>query len=97
VETTTKRAHLPRGRRRQKSDLSLRWQAQKRFSELYERDHRVAEADKQYQRALATIEQSRATLQHEEFKLPFLATPPTFMTTTSVFSSSKEKTSAPCR
>ena len=57
----------------QKSDLSLRWQAQNDLAELYERDHRVAEADKQYQRALATIEQSRATLQHEEFKLPFLA------------------------
>ncbi|MFZ0420142.1 MAG: CHAT domain-containing protein [Candidatus Sulfotelmatobacter sp.] len=57
----------------QKSDLSLRWQAQNDLAELYEHDHRLAEADKQYQRALATIEQSRATLQHEEFKLPFLA------------------------
>ena len=56
-----------------KSDLSLRWQAQNDLAELYERDHRFAEADKQYQEALATIEQSRATLQHEEFKLPFLA------------------------
>jgi CHAT domain-containing protein len=55
------------------SDLSLRWQAQNDLAELYERDHRLPEADKQYQQALATIEQSRATLQHEEFKLPFLA------------------------
>lgn len=57
----------------QKSDLSLRWQAQNDLAELYEHDHRFPEADKQYRRALATIEQSRATLQHEEFKLPFLA------------------------
>jgi CHAT domain-containing protein len=55
------------------SDLSLRWQAQNDLAELYEHDHRFPEADKQYQQALATIEQSRATLQHEEFKLPFLA------------------------
>jgi CHAT domain-containing protein len=55
------------------SDLSLRWQAQNDLAELYEGDHRLPEADRQYQQALATIEQSRATLQHEEFKLPFLA------------------------
>jgi CHAT domain-containing protein len=55
------------------SDLSLRWQAQNDLAELYEGDHRFPEADTQYQQALATIEQSRATLQHEEFKLPFLA------------------------
>jgi len=55
------------------SDLSLRWQAQNDLAELYEHDHRLPEADKQYQQALATIEQSRAALKHEEFKLPFLA------------------------
>jgi CHAT domain-containing protein len=57
----------------QKSDLSLRWQAQNDLANLYEQDHRLPEADKQYQQALATIERSRAALQHEEFKLPFLA------------------------
>ncbi len=56
-----------------KSDLSLRWQAQNDLAELYEHDHRLPEADKQYQEALATIERSRASLQNEEFKLPFLA------------------------
>ena len=56
-----------------KSDLSLRWQAQNDLAKLYEHDHRLAEAEKQYQEALATIEQSRSALQHEEFKLPFLA------------------------
>jgi CHAT domain-containing protein/Tfp pilus assembly protein PilF len=57
----------------QKSDLSLRWQAQNDLAKLYEEEHRPAEADKQYQQALATIETARASLQHEEFKLPFLA------------------------
>jgi CHAT domain-containing protein/Tfp pilus assembly protein PilF len=56
-----------------KSDLSLRWQAQNDLARLYEQEHRVAEADTQYQEALRTIEQSRASLDHEEYKLPFLA------------------------
>ena len=56
-----------------KSDLSLRWQAQNDLARLYEQEHRVGAADKQYQEALATIEQARSALQHEEFKLPFLA------------------------
>jgi CHAT domain-containing protein len=56
-----------------KSDLSLRWQAQNNLARLYEQEHRLADADKQYREAMATIEQARAALQHEEFKLPFLA------------------------
>jgi CHAT domain-containing protein/Tfp pilus assembly protein PilF len=56
-----------------KSDLSLRWQAQNDLAGLYEQQHQLAAADKQYQQALATIEQARASLQREDFKLPFLA------------------------
>ncbi|HWO33554.1 MAG TPA: CHAT domain-containing protein, partial [Candidatus Acidoferrum sp.] len=56
-----------------KSDLSLRWQAQNDLARLYEQEHRLTAADKQYREALATIEQARDSLQHEEFKLPFLA------------------------
>lgn len=56
-----------------KSDLSLRWEAQNDLAKLYEQQHQFAAADKQYQRALATLEQARSSLQHEEFKLPFQA------------------------
>jgi CHAT domain-containing protein len=56
-----------------KSDLSLRWQAQNDLARLNEQEHRLTTADKEYREALATIEQARATLQREEFKLPFLA------------------------
>ena len=56
-----------------KSDLSLRWQAQNAQARLYEHEHRLTAADKQYREALATIEQARSALQHEEFRLPFLA------------------------
>jgi len=55
------------------SDLSLRWQAQNDLAKLYEQEHQLAAADKQYRQALATIEQARAALQHEDYKLPFLA------------------------
>ena len=34
----------------QKSDLSLRWQAQNDLAGLYEHEHRLTAADKQYQR-----------------------------------------------
>jgi CHAT domain-containing protein len=56
-----------------KSDLSLRWQAQNSLARLYEQENQFSAADKQFQEALTTIEQARASLQHEEFKLPFLA------------------------
>jgi len=56
-----------------KSDLSLRWQAQNDLARLYEQEHRLTAADKQYREALTTIEQARDSLQHEEFQLPFLA------------------------
>ena len=56
-----------------KSDLSLRWEARNDLAKLYEQERRLTDADNQYRKALATIEQARATLQREEFKLPFLA------------------------
>jgi CHAT domain-containing protein len=55
------------------SDLSLRWGAQSDLARLYEQQHQLPAADKQYRAALATIEQARSSLQHEEFKLPFMA------------------------
>jgi CHAT domain-containing protein len=55
------------------SDLSLRWEAQNNLAKLYEQENRLAEADQQYRAALATIEKARSSLQHEEFRLPFLA------------------------
>jgi CHAT domain-containing protein len=55
------------------SDLSLRWGARNDLARLYEQQHQVEAADKQYRAALATIEQARSSLQREEFKLPFMA------------------------
>ena len=55
------------------SDLSLRWQAQNDLAKLFEQEHRPHDADAQYQQALGTIEKARDSLQHEDYKLPFLA------------------------
>ena len=55
------------------SDTSLRWEAQDALARLYESEHQFSAADKQYRLALATLEGARSSLQHEEFRLPFLA------------------------
>jgi CHAT domain-containing protein len=55
------------------SDLALRWEAQNDLARLYERQHKLGDADQQYREALATIERARSSLQREDFRLPFLA------------------------
>lgn len=55
------------------SDTSLRWEAQNSLAKLYEAEDRVSAADKEYQVALATVEHARSAIQHEDFRLPFLA------------------------
>ena len=55
-----------------KSDTSLRWEAEEELEKLYEDEHRIDEAAKQYRAALATFEGARSSLQREESKLPFL-------------------------
>jgi CHAT domain-containing protein len=55
------------------SDTSLRWEAQDNLAGLYESEHRMEAADKQYRQSLATLEAARSSLRHEEFQLPFLA------------------------
>jgi CHAT domain-containing protein len=55
------------------SDTSLRWEAQNSLAKLYESEDRLAAAGKEYQVALATVEHARSAIQHEDFRLPFLA------------------------
>ena len=56
-----------------KVDPSLQWEAQHELANLYVEYHRPADADKTYRAALATFERARASLHHEDSKLPFLA------------------------
>ena len=55
------------------SDTSLRWEAQNSLAKLLESEGRTGTADIQYHEALATVEQARAAIQHEDFRLPFLS------------------------
>jgi CHAT domain-containing protein len=55
------------------SDTSLRWEAQDNLAKLYETEHRMGAANRQYRESLATLEAARSSLRHEEFRLPFLA------------------------
>ncbi len=52
-------------------NLSLKWRAERELARLYEREHRLDDADREYRAALATFEAARAALQHDDAKLPF--------------------------
>jgi len=55
------------------SDTSLRWEAENSLAKLFEAENRVTRAKRQYREALSTVEQARAAIQHEDFRLPFLS------------------------
>lgn len=55
------------------SDNSQHWEAEESLALLYEHEHRLQDADRQYRKALQTFETARDSLQREDSKLPFLA------------------------
>jgi CHAT domain-containing protein len=55
------------------SDTSARWEAQNSLAKLYESENRAVDANKAYRQALTTVENARSSIQHEDFRLPFLA------------------------
>ena len=57
----------------QQSNMALKWEAQESLAKLYEDEHRTADAERQYEIALATFQNARASLQDEELRLPFLS------------------------
>lgn len=54
-----------------KNNASLKFRAEYALAQLYEDQRRRVAADRLYQRALATIEASRAAITREDLKLPF--------------------------
>ena len=54
-------------------ELPLRWEAMHNLAQLYEREGAVAKADREYREALSGVEKARSSLQHEEYRLPFLS------------------------
>jgi len=60
-------AHDPNG------DTSLHWEAEHSLAKLYEQENHTDAAERQYRKALATVENARTAIQHEDFRLPFLS------------------------
>jgi CHAT domain-containing protein len=52
---------------------SLRWGAEARLASVYEDEGRLAQAERQYQQAIRTIEAARSSVSTEEFRLTFLS------------------------
>ena len=55
------------------SDPPMRWEAQRNLARVFESQNRPAEASRQYQQALVTLENARTSLDELELQLPFLA------------------------
>jgi len=55
------------------SDASVKWEARNELAKLAEREHRFADANREYLSAIQVIEEARGKLQHEDFRLPFMA------------------------
>ncbi len=55
------------------SDTSLRWEAEHSLAKLYEDENHPDAAERQYRQALATVENARSSIQHEDYRLPFLS------------------------
>ena len=55
------------------NEAPLKWEAQEDLARLYEDEKRPADASRQYKLSLATFESTRASVNQEELRLPFLA------------------------
>ena len=55
------------------SPVFLKWEAERSLARLYEDENQPDSADRNYRTALTTFETARASLQHENSRLPFLA------------------------
>src|SRR4029077_2554893 len=54
------------------SPVFLKWEAERSLARLAEDANQVDSADREYRTALSTFETARATLQHEDSRVPFL-------------------------
>jgi CHAT domain-containing protein len=54
------------------SPVFLKWQAEHSLARLYEDEHRLDSADREYKTALSTFEEARANLRQMSSRLPFL-------------------------
>ncbi len=54
-------------------ETPLRWQAQARLAQVYADQNLVAKAEREFSRAIKTIETARSSIQQEEFRMSFLS------------------------
>jgi CHAT domain-containing protein len=74
------------------ADTYLRWQAEVGLAKVYIDENQPVNADEYFRRAMATIEASRASLRHEEFRLSFVSGVVGFYDDYVVFLASQGKT-----
>ena len=55
------------------AETSSRWQAEARLASVYEDEGQVANAEREYRKAIGTIEAARASVGRDEFRLTFLS------------------------
>jgi CHAT domain-containing protein len=56
-----------------KSETSVKWEAHARLAEIYAARGLPEKAEKEYQRAIATIQEARNSVQRDEFRMSFLS------------------------
>jgi CHAT domain-containing protein/Flp pilus assembly protein TadD len=56
------------------TEMPLRWEAEAGLAKVLDEQKRVADAERQYLKAINTIEHSRGSINHEELRLSFLST-----------------------
>ena len=56
-----------------RADTPLKWEAQARLAKVYDDEDKFAQAEKEYRKAIGTIEAARKSLKQDEFRLTFLS------------------------
>jgi CHAT domain-containing protein/Tfp pilus assembly protein PilF len=55
------------------SETAVKWQAEAGLAQVWDDQRRFVEAERQYLRAISTIEQARRSIHHDELRLSFLS------------------------
>jgi len=55
------------------AETASRWQAEARLAKVYEEEGSAVEAEKEYRKAIETVEAARASVSRDEFRLSFLS------------------------
>lgn len=62
-----------RARQDRNADLATKWEAEARLANVYASEQRPSDAEKEFNRAITTIEEARHSIQDDELRLAFLS------------------------